>query len=741
MQTKLREINNTEKKFYQDRLQFELDIITKMGYSGYFLIVADFIQWAKKNKIPVGPGRGSGAGSLVAWCLTITNLDPIRFGLIFERFLNPERISMPDFDIDFCMEKRDEVIKYVQKKYDKSRVAQIITFGSFQARAALRDVGRVMQMPYSQVDSICKLVPYNPAKPISLKESVDNDEKLKQLIKSDEIINKLFKISMNLEGLLRHSSTHAAGVVISDKKLIDLLPLYRDPKSDLPVTQFTMKYVEKAGLVKFDFLGLKTLTVIEKTCSILRKKSIFIDIDNIDLNDQKTFKILQQGKTVGVFQFDGKGMRETICQIKPTRFEDLIAIVSLYRPGPMDNIPTFIKRKNNGEKFNYLHPELKDILDETYGIMVYQEQVMQIAQKLAGFSLAKADLLRRAMGKKIKSEMKAQKKNFVEGCKKNLIKEDIAENLYNEIEKFAGYGFNKSHAAAYALIAFQTAFLKTHYPLEFLCASMQCDHGNIDKISIFCKEIRSLGFKIFNPDVNYSQDIFEVCYNDNGCAIGIKYSLSAIKNIGENSIKKLVLEREKNGKFKSILDLLKRLDNSILNKRQLESLIYSGSMNSIESNGSFLEKNITKLLKFNSSFHENKNLFQQNLFSNETYDFVKPNEYENDWDVFSKLKKEHDSIGFYLSNHPLEYCKEMVDSNNFDKLESVDGKISKGKYTKTIFNCLVVINEFVQRISKFGKKYAFLNLSDDSGEVEVVCFSDVLTKIEENYHKVGIFVK
>ena len=732
LQTKLREINNnTEKKFYQDRLQLELDIITKMGYSGYFLIVADFIQWAKKNKIPVGPGRGSGAGSLVAWCLTITNLDPIRFGLIFERFLNPERISMPDFDIDFCMEKRDEVIKYVQKKYDKSRVAQIITFGSFQARAALRDVGRVMQMPYSQVDSICKLVPYNPAKPISLKESVDNDEKLKQLIKSDEIINKLFKISMNLEGLLRHSSTHAAGVVISDKKLIDLLPLYRDPKSDLPVTQFTMKYVEKAGLVKFDFLGLKTLTVIEKTCSILRKKSIFIDIDNIDLNDQKTFKMLQQGKTVGVFQFDGKGMRETICQIKPTRFEDLIAIVSLYRPGPMDNIPTFIKRKNNGEKFNYLHPELKDILDETYGIMVYQEQVMQIAQKLAGFSLAKADLLRRAMGKKIKSEMKAQKKNFIEGCKKNLIKEDIAENLYNEIEKFAGYGFNKSHAAAYALIAFQTAFLKTHYPLEFLCASMQCDNGNIDKISIFCKEIRSLGFKIFNPDVNYSQDIFEVCYNDNGCATGINYSLSAIKNIGENSIKKLVLEREKNGKFKSILDLLKRLDNSILNKRQLESLIYSGSMNSIESNGSFLEKNITKLLKFNSSFHENKNLFQQNLFSNETYDFVKPNEYENDWDVFSKLKKEHDSIGFYLSNHPLEYCKEVVDSNNFDKLESVDGKISKGKYTKTIFNCLVVINEFVQRISKFGKKYAFLNLSDDSGAVEVVCFSDVLTKIEE----------
>ena len=731
LQMKLRELNDNEKKSYQDRLKFELDIIIKMGYSGYFLIVADFIQWAKKNQIPVGPGRGSGAGSLVAWCLTITNLDPIRFGLIFERFLNPERVSMPDFDIDFCMEKRDEVIKYVQKKYDKSRVAQIITFGSFQARAALRDVGRVMQMPYSQVDSICKLVPYNPAKPVSLKESVDNDEKLKQLIKSDEIINKLFKISMNLEGLLRHASTHAAGVVISDKKLIDLLPLYRDPKSDLPVTQFTMKYVEKAGLVKFDFLGLKTLTVIEKTCSILRKKSIFIDIDNIDLNDQKTFKMFQQGKTIGVFQFDGKGMRETICQIKPTSFEDLIAIVSLYRPGPMDNIPTFIKRKNIGEKFDYLHPDLKDILDETYGIMVYQEQVMQIAQKLAGFSLAKADLLRRAMGKKIKSEMKAQKENFIEGCKKNLIKEDIAENLYNEIEKFAGYGFNKSHAAAYALIAFQTAFLKSHYPLEFFCASMQCDNGNIDKISVFCKEIRSLSYKIFNPDINYSYDTFDVCYNERGCAIGINYSLSAIKNIGENSIKKLVLEREKNGKFKSIIDLLKRLDNSILNKRQLESLIYSGSLNSIESNGFFLEKNITKLLKFNSSFHENKNLFQQNLFSNESYDFVKPNENENDWDIFSKLKKEHDSIGFYLSNHPLEYCKEIVDSNNFDKLDHIEGKKSKEKYSKSIFNCLVVINEFIQRVSKFGKKYAFLNLSDDSGEVEVVCFSDVLSKIEQ----------
>ena len=450
--------SNQSKKEYTDRLSFELDVIIKMGYSGYFLIVADFIQWAKQNKIPVGAGRGSGAGSLVAWCLTITDLDPIRFGLLFERFLNPERISMPDFDIDFCMEKRDDVIKYVQKKYGYENVAQIITFGSFQPRVALRDVGRVLQIPYEQVDQICKLIPFNPANPIGLEEVVKNEVKIKKSIENDDNIKKLFSISMKIEGLLRHASTHAAGVVISDKPLNETLPLYRDPRSNFPVTQFSMKYVEKAGLVKFDFLGLKTLSVIQRTCKLLYERGIKIDIDTIPLDDSKTFDLIKSGQTIGIFQFDGKGMRETITQIKPDRFEDLIAIVSLYRPGPMDNIPLYVRRKNSNENISYIHPDLNEILDETYGIMVYQEQVMQIAKKLAGFSLAKADLLRRAMGKKIKSEMEAQKVNFINGCKTNKINEMKAEELFNEIEKFAGYGFNKSHAAAYALVSYQTAF-------------------------------------------------------------------------------------------------------------------------------------------------------------------------------------------------------------------------------------------------------------------------------------------
>ena len=532
--------SNQSKKEYTDRLSFELDVIIKMGYSGYFLIVADFIQWAKQNKIPVGPGRGSGAGSLVAWCLTITDLDPIRFGLLFERFLNPERISMPDFDIDFCMEKRDDVIKYVQKKYGYENVAQIITFGSFQPRVALRDVGRVLQIPYEQVDQICKLIPFNPANPIGLEEVVKNEVKIKKSIENDDNIKKLFSISMKIEGLLRHASTHAAGVVISDKPLNETLPLYRDPRSNFPVTQFSMKYVEKAGLVKFDFLGLKTLSVIQRTCKLLYERGIKIDIDTIPLDDSKTFDLIKSGQTIGIFQFDGKGMRETITQIKPDRFEDLIAIVSLYRPGPMDNIPLYVRRKNSNENISYIHPDLNEILDETYGIMVYQEQVMQIAKKLAGFSLAKADLLRRAMGKKIKSEMEAQKVNFINGCKTNKINEMKAEELFNEIEKFAGYGFNKSHAAAYALVSYQTAFLKTHYPLEFLSASMEYELNNPEKLSIFCNEIKSLGYEIYKPDVNTSFESFRVMYEEKNQAVGISYALGGIKNVGENSIKLLV---------------------------------------------------------------------------------------------------------------------------------------------------------------------------------------------------------
>ena len=729
LEERIKKLNLTinELDNYKKRLEFELNVITEMGYSGYFIIVADFIQWAKKNNIPVGPGRGSGAGSLVAWVLTITDLDPIRFGLIFERFLNPERVSMPDFDIDFCMEKRDEVIKYVQKRYNKNNVAQIITFGSFQARAALRDVGRVLQIPYDQVDKLCKMIPFNPAQPLSIEEAINNDDKLKKIIESENRIKKLFDISKNLEGLLRHASTHAAGVVISEKPLIDILPLYRDPRSNFPVTQFSMKYVEKVGLIKFDFLGLKTLTVINKTIKLLNDRGINIDLENINLNDEKTFELIKSGKTVGVFQFEGKGMRETILQIKPDRFEDLIAIVSLYRPGPMDNIPLYVKRKNSKEIINYVHKDLKDILDETHGIMVYQEQVMQIAQKIAGFSLAKADLLRRAMGKKIKKEMENQKINFIEGCKKNNLSEAKAKKLFDEVEKFAGYGFNKSHAAAYALLSFQTAFLKANFPMEFLCASMEYDINNVDKLSIFVKEVKDLGYRIFSPDINFSFESFKVKYLDNN-PIGIFYALGAIKNIGESSIKMLVQEREKKGLYKSLPDLIRRLNSSVLNKRQLESLVFSGSMNSIEKNQSFLFENIEKILKFNTFFHKNFNKHQENLFeSDSSFDDIEfISNKENFWDITEKLKKEYESIGFFISKHPVEYYEKNFKNNNFKKLTSLYSE----QDVSDNYEYLVIVSNIIMKKSRNGNKYAFFTVSDNTLEIELICFNEVLNNIK-----------
>ena len=714
---------------YTQRLNYELGIISRMGYAGYFLIVADFIKWAKKNNIPVGPGRGSGAGSLVAWTLTITDIDPIRFGLLFERFLNPERVSMPDFDVDFCMEKRDDVIKYVQEKYGKENVAQIITFGSFQARAALRDVGRVLQIPYDQVDKICKLIPFNPSNPASLRDLIETDDKIKEIITNDSNIKKLFQISLELEGLLRHASTHAAGVVISDKPLVNILPLYIDSKSNFPATQFSMKYVEKAGLIKFDFLGLKTLTIISKTIKLLFEREKKIDLSALPLNDKKTFDLLKSGETIGVFQFDGKGMRETIKQIKPDRFEDLIAIVSLYRPGPMDNIPLYVSRKNSNEEIKYIHEDLSQILGETYGIMVYQEQVMEIAQKLAGFSLAKADLLRRAMGKKIASEMIAQKKEFISGCVKNNINEIKAEELFNEVEKFAGYGFNKSHAAAYSLVSYQTAFLKAHYPLEFFCASMECDMNNIEKLNVFCKEVKRLGFKINQPDINKSFQSFTVSYNEGSQSVGINYALGAIKNIGECSIKELVNEREKNGKFSSLIDLLKRVENTILNKRQLENLIYSNSLASIESNQNYLEKNLEKIIKFNVNFHKNK--FQDSLFDEQKYEDEHFNSHDfKQWDLITKLKKEQESIGFYLTQHPITYYENFFSNKGFIKLEIIKKLNKDFDERKKNFSSLVVINHINERQSKNGNKYAFLSISDDTDELEVICFSDVLEKIK-----------
>ena len=557
-----RDDGNMWEKVYWDRLKFELDIIIDMGFPGYFLICSDFIKWAKEQNIPVGPGRGSGAGSVVAWALKITDLDPIALGLLFERFLNPERVSMPDFDVDFCQDRREEVIRYVQDKYGHDKVAQIITFGKLQARAVVRDVGRVLQMPYGQVDRIAKMIPNNPANPTTLQEALDDDPDFRLEIKKEETSEKLIEIALQLEGLYRHASTHAAGLVIGDRPLHELVPLYRDPRSDMPVTQFNMKFVELTGLVKFDFLGLKTMTVVQRTVDLIDED---IDILQVPLDDPKAYELMAKGDTVGVFQLESTGMRDALRKVKPNRFEDIIALVSLYRPGPMDNIPKYVAIKDGREDPDYMHPILQPFLEETYGIMIYQEQVMQAAQELAGYTLGGADLLRRAMGKKIQAEMDAQREMFVKGANdNNEVPEKQASEIFDQIAKFAGYGFNKSHAAAYALIAYWTAWLKANYPLEFMAASMTLDLGNTDKLSIFKQDLDRMKVELRQPCVNHSNVDFKVEGE------GLRYALAALKGVGEAAMESVVAERGENGVYKSVEDFASRIDYKSMNKRQIE---------------------------------------------------------------------------------------------------------------------------------------------------------------------------
>jgi DNA polymerase-3 subunit alpha len=536
------DLSDDERNAYIERLDFEVGVIVQMGFPGYFLIVADFIKWAKHQDIPVGPGRGSGAGSVVAWALTITDLDPLKLGLLFERFLNPERVSMPDFDIDFCETRRGEVIRYVQEKYGRDTVAQIITFGKLKARAVLKDTGRVLQMSYGQVDRLAKLVPNHPTDPWTLDRALNGVSELMTEYKQDDGVRRLFDMARQLEGMPRHSSTHAAGVVIGDRPLDQLVPLYRDPRSDMPVTQFDMKYVENAGLVKFDFLGLKTLSVLKEARRLLALRGTDVDLDTLAWDDPAVYELLQRGETVGVFQLESEGMRRTLSAVKPTAFGDIIALVALYRPGPMDNIPLFGARKNGREAIAYPHPLLEGILAETYGIFVYQEQVMQAAQILAGYSLGGADLLRRAMGKKIQAEMDAQRETFVAGCAEhNQIDAKKANELFDLIDKFAGYGFNKSHAAAYALLAYQTAWLKAHHPHAFFAASMSFDSHQTDKLSIFIDDMRRLDIAVAGPSVNDSEADFSVGQSSGGLVV--RYALGALKGVGERAMELLVAER------------------------------------------------------------------------------------------------------------------------------------------------------------------------------------------------------
>ncbi|CAN5770963.1 DNA polymerase III subunit alpha [soil metagenome] len=710
-------------KAYQDRLAYELDMIERMGFSGYFLIVADFIQWAKDNGIPVGPGRGSGAGSLVAWALKITDLDPLRWGLLFERFLNPERVSMPDFDIDFCQDKRDRVIRYVRDEYGQDRVAAIITFGKLQARAVLRDVGRVLGMPYGQVDRICKLVPNNPAKPVTLAQALESEQLLKDQYSGDEEIKRLIDLALQLEGLYRNASTHAAGVVIGDRPLEELVPLYRDTdnKESLPATQFNMKWVEKAGLVKFDFLGLKTLTVIEKAVELIGRGKL--DITKIPLDDEPTFKMLAKGDAYGVFQMEGSGMRDILAKLKPNRFEDLIALVALYRPGPMDDIPTYISVKNGQEKPDYLHPSLKGILEETYGIMVYQEQVMQIAQVLSGYSLGGADLLRRAMGKKIQSEMDAQRQSFVDGAAKNNVEEARASMIFDKVAKFAGYGFNKCHSAPYALVAYQTAYLKANYPVEFFAASMTLDMGNADKLGNFRRELERLQVPLLPPDVNRSMAEFAVETTPEGKK-GVRYALSAIKGVGREAMTRLAEERAASGPFKDPFDLAERLDQRVINKRLLESLVKAGAFESLNKNRAQTFGVVEALTRHSQATHEARGSNQNSLFGDDTAQRRTALPKVPDWAPMERLQNEFAAIGFYLSSHPLASYERSLERLRVTRAADLQTLLARGAPGRIKLAGMVIDRQ--ERTSAKGNRFAFVQCSDQSGAFELTIFSELL---------------
>lgn len=700
---------------YWKRLEFELGVITHMQFPGYFLIVSDFIKWAKANDIPVGPGRGSGAGSLVAWALTITDLDPLRWGLLFERFLNPERVSMPDFDIDFCQERRGEVIDYVKNKYGEDRVAQIITFGTLQARAVLRDVGRVMQLPFGQVDKLAKLVPANPANPVTLAEAMEIEPKLKEARANEADVRQLIDTSLQLEGLYRNASTHAAGVVIGDRPLIELVALYRDPRGNLPATQFNMKWVEQAGLVKFDFLGLKTLDVIDRAVKFLRARGIEVDLNDPGYDDEATYKLLQSGLTFGVFQLEGQGMRDTLRKVKPTCLEDVIALISLYRPGPMKNIDRFANVKHGREKPDYLHETLKPILEETYGVIVYQEQVMQIAQVLSGYSLGEADLLRRAMGKKQPAEMAKQKTRFIDGAKERGVGENLASHIFDLVEEFAGYGFNKSHAAAYAVVAYQTAYLKAHYPVDFLAASMSLDISNSEKLASFHQDARRIGVTVLPPDLNKSEPDFSVEPMEDG-NVAVRYAIGAIRNVGVAAMEAVVAERKKGGPFKALYDFAERIDPKSINRRQLENLAKAGAFDSIEPDRARAFAACETIAAHAQRVAEERASAQTSLFGAEEPSARPTFPKAPAWSAQDRLDAERESVGFYLSGHPLSDFFADVGERYFSYADIVE----EGETEPRTYPMAGVVRRVQYRPAMSGGTLAFVSLSDPTGDFEPI---------------------
>ena len=706
-------------KPYRERLAYELGVIIEMQFAGYFLIVADIVRWARGEGIPVGPGRGSGAGSVVAWALTVTDLDPLRFGLLFERFLNPERVSMPDFDIDFCPERRDEVIDYVCHRYGEDRVAQIITFGKLQARAVLRDVGRVLGLGYGRVDRLCKLAPYNPANPVTLQQALDTEPRLAAERDNDSAVARLIEISLQLEGLYRHASTHAAGIVIGDRPLSELVPLYRDPRSEMPATQFSMKYAEMSGLVKFDLLGLKTLTVLDHAGAILRDAGVGIDLAALPLDDAATYEMLGRGAAMGVFQLESAGMRDALRSLKPDCIEDIIALVALYRPGPMDNIPRYIACKHGREKPDHLHPMLAGILEETFGVIIYQEQVMEIAKVLANYSLGGADLLRRAMGKKIKAEMDAQRETFVKGALDNDVSRADASRIFDLVAKFAGYGFNKSHAAAYALVAYQTAYLKANHPVEFLAASMSLEVNNTDRLELFRRELERLGIALLPPDINASGATFSVEKKADGTK-AIRYALGAIRNVGVQAMTALADERAANGPYRDAFDFARRVDPHQINRRLIENLAKAGAFDSLTTNRRQMADGAEVLHAFSNAAQLSRT--QTSLFDDGDASLApRPALPEQeDWDMNERLAAEQEAVGFYLSAHPLDSYADALQGLSVTPSAQVAVQVATGI---TRFRLAGVVLSVRER-GPGSQRYAFIQLSDPSGSFEVAAFRE-----------------
>ena len=725
---------------YEARLEFELGIIEGMGFPGYFLIVADFIKWSKDQGIPVGPGRGSGAGSLVAYALLITDLDPLRYSLLFERFLNPERVSMPDFDIDFCMDRREEVIRYVQDKYGRDRVGQIITFGGLLSRAAVRDIGRVLQMPYGQVDRLSKLIPVEGVKPVSIEKALADEPRLREEARSEEVVARLLDYGQQVEGLLRNSSTHAAGVVIGDRPLDELVPLYQDPRSDMPATQFNMKWVEQAGLVKFDFLGLKTLTVIQNAVDQIKAsgrhlhlsadgtelfeppEGLMDDISTIPLDDEASYKLYAAAKTVAVFQVESSGMMDALKRMKPNCIEDIVALVALYRPGPMENIPTYCEVKNGLKERESVHPSIDHILEETQGIIVYQEQVMQIAQVMGGYSLGGADLLRRAMGKKIAEEMAKERPKFEKGAQANGVDKKKAKEVFDLLEKFANYGFNKSHAAAYAVVSYQTAWLKANHPVEFMAGVMNCDIHLTDKLAVYFEEVRKrMELPYVPPCVNRSDATFKVV---DGVLV---YALGALKNVGVEAMKLITEGRKVEGvekPFATLFDLARRVDLKCVGKRPLEMLARSGAFDVLDPNRRSVFAALDALVGYSAAIHEQKASNQVSLFGEAGDDLPEPRMMpSDDWLAAERLTEEFKAVGFYLSGHPLDDYMGPLKRKGVLTLDELMEKAQGGPLVAKLAG---VVAGRQERKSARGNRFAFAQLSDTTGAYEVTLFSDAL---------------